>query len=106
MYTIIIRKSLTESLKSRINHGNERNSDWKVGHLKLFTQEQKRKNEKQWGKPLEILGHDEKKNNLYYGILKGEDKVTVIKFKAIMSENFPNMERRTYSGSKDPKDSQ
>lgn len=26
-------------------------------------------------------------------ILKGEDKVTVIKFKAIMSENFPNMEK-------------
>ena len=52
------------------------------------------------------MGHDEKKNNLYYGILKGEDKVTVIKFKAIMSENFPNMERKTYSGSRDPKDSQ
>lgn len=26
-------------------------------------------------------------------ISKGEDKVTVIKFKAIMSENFPNMEK-------------
>lgn len=78
----------------------------KIWHLKLFTQEQKRKDEKQWGKLLGILGHSERKNICIMEILKGEDKGTVIKFKAIMSENFPNMERETYSGSRDPKDSQ
>ena len=52
------------------------------------------------------MGHSERKNICIMEILKGEDKGTVIKFKAIMSENFPNMERETYSGSRDPKDSQ
>lgn len=39
------------------------------------------------------MGHSERKNICVMEILKGEDKVTVIKFKAIMSENFPNMEK-------------
>ena len=51
------------------------------------------------------MGHSERKNICIMEILQGEDKVTVIKFKAIMSENFPNMETETYSGSRDPKDS-
>lgn len=77
----------------------------KIWHFKLFTQEQKGRVRNSEESLWEFWDYSERKNICVMEILKGEDKVTVIKFKAIMSEKLPK-HGETYSGSRDPKDSQ
>ena len=40
-------------------------ANWSTGHWKLL-REAKEKNEKEWRKPMGVIGHNEKKQYLYY----------------------------------------
>lgn len=92
--TITELKNSTGSFKTKHNHEEKLIST--LEHRNLPKGATRKKNEKEWRKPMGIMGCNTKNNICLVGIPEGEEEEerTESIFKAIMAENCPNVGKK------------